>query len=238
MYDEYFKVIKNELGRVKDEQRNNIIKTAHLVGDVMKDDGIVQLFGWGPNRTFSMELGYRAGGLIQYHQFTPKDALMRGLVSKAEYDSPDFSERAGLVDVYWNLYNIDSRDIFMLIEFSNPVKITNDIAVKAKNNGHKIVFFTNTNIPGITESKAYELADIIIDINVAYPDLAVNVDEERVCQLSGLIGNVVAQMMTAEIYKYLTNQRINPGVLLSANLKGADIHNNALGSRFDGRYNS
>lgn len=238
-YDKYFQVAKDELTRVRAEQRENIKEAAALIGEEMKKDAIVQLFGWGANRTFSMELGFRAGGLIQYHQFTPKDLVLRDVVTLEEYDTPGFSEQPGLYEKCWNMYNIDERDMFIIIETDFPTRVTSDIAEYAHKNGHKIVLITNSNIPNVEDTKAYKYADLRIDINVPRPDFALSLDENtQICQVSGLIGNFVAQMITCEIYDYLAEQGIDAGVLLSANIVGADEHNFGLGARFDGRYNS
>ena len=50
----------------------------------------------------------------------------------------------------------------------------------------------------------------------------------KVGQLSSTVSNVTAQMLTAELYDWFKSQGKEAPVLLSANIKGADVHNNTL----------
>ena len=60
------------------------------------------------------------------------------------------------------------------------------------------------------------------------PDLALDIDGIRTGQLSSTVCNVIAQMITAEIYNCFVSKGKEAPVLLSANIKGADVHNNSL----------
>lgn len=48
---------------------------------------------------------------------------------------------------------------------------------------------------------------------------------QKINQVSTVTGNVIAQMLCAETYRYLTGLGHDCPVLLSANVKGADVHN-------------
>lgn len=238
-YDMIFKVVKEQIQNVRNNNLENIKKAAQMIGDAMQNDAIIQLFGWGSNYTFAMELGFRAGGLPQYHQMGFDELLLRGVYTKEEFNIPNLCNKSGVAKDLLNMYNIDSRDLFLLTELTQPTRVLLEIAQIAKANGHTIILVTNSLYPGCKESQVYELADLIIDIKVPYPDEAVKVNDNiSVCPTAGILGNVVAQMMTAEIYTYLKSIGKQPGVLLSANIAGADAHNNALTSPFDGRFNS
>ena len=52
----------------------------------MLNDGIIQLFGVNHDRALPMELGFRAGGLVQYHQINIDNAILRGAVND-EYEN-------------------------------------------------------------------------------------------------------------------------------------------------------
>ena len=60
------------------------------------------------------------------------------------------------------------------------------------------------------------------------PDLAVDVDGVKAGQTGTTVTNIIAQMLTAELYKYFIEKHGSAPVLLSANIKGADVHNNGL----------
>ena len=60
------------------------------------------------------------------------------------------------------------------------------------------------------------------------PDVALDIEGVKTGQLSSTVTNVIAQMLTAEVYKYFVDHGKKAPVLLSANVKGADAHNNAF----------
>ena len=67
------------------------------------------------------------------------------------------------------------------------------------------------------------------------PDVALHVDNHAVGQLSSVYANVIAQMLAADIYHAFEEIGVEAPVLLSANIAGADKHNNALTDRYNGR---
>ena len=65
-------------------------------------------------------------------------------------------------------------------------------------------------------------------MNAEEPDVALDIKGVKVGQLSSTVTNVCAQMITAEIYRCYVEAGKEAPVLLSANIKGADVHNNSL----------
>ena len=219
--------------------KDEIQDMAKGIGQVMKDEGIIQLFGWQQDQTLPMELGYRAGGLIQYHRIDVKDLALRKIISNEEYLDDSIKNRTDLVPHIFEVYNIDKRDGFLITQISALAPFNDAFVKEIKVRGHKLFLITNSKFPLATETLAYQEADLIIDLNLAYPDNAIELSNGmKIGATSNLLGNVVAQMLTAEIYSYLKSIGENSGVLLSANIKGADEHNRILGLKYDGRYNS
>ena len=67
------------------------------------------------------------------------------------------------------------------------------------------------------------------------PDVALNIDGLSVGQASSTVTNVIAQMITADVYEYYVSKGKEAPVLLSANVKGADVHNNSLTDPYERR---
>lgn len=242
---EYFSVAREYLEKARSTQREAVMTAAKMMSECMLNDGIVQLFGVGHNRTFSMELGYRAGGLMPFHQFNPADLAMREGMDVKEIRDPNFFERSDIVDRLWNLYNIDSRDMFIIICDAGVQKAVIDFAMKVKANNHKLIVVTSmeatTKLEARHESgkKLYQLADLVIDCGAPYPDTVLSLNDQiKINQVSGICGNIIAQMITAETYNYLTSNGHEAPVLLSANVTGADVHNRAISDKYLGRWNS
>ena len=79
-----------------------------------------------------------------------------------------------------------------------------------------------------TNSNLLEYCDEYLDMECEDPDIAIDLDGIKIGQLSSTVTNVLAQMLTAEIYSYFIDKGKDAPVLLSANINGADVHNNSL----------
>ncbi|MGL4382275.1 MAG: sugar isomerase domain-containing protein [Bacilli bacterium] len=240
----YFSKVKEQLALIKEKQRTNIYQAAQMMGDCMLNNGLVQLFGIKQNRAFAMELGYRAGGLMPYHQIKVEDLLLRKLIDEATFYDANFYNRQDLALMIWDMYNIDPNDAFILVSDQGNEGLLIEFSKIVKARNHKLIVVCS--LEAATKLKAqhpsqlmlYEMADLVIDNGASYPDALFNVDDLMVAQISGISGNMIAQMLSAEIYKYLKDKGHTAPILLSANIKGADVHNRALSDVYINRWNS
>lgn len=244
--NDYFKVGKSYLKIAKENQRENIYAASKLMGDCMLANGVVQLFGLEEGRAFSMELDYRAGGLMPFHQFLTKDLLLRGKISNEEWNDPNFNDSTEMAHKLWSIYNVFTEDMFILISNIGNNGLVVEIAKMAKDKGHKVIVVTSMSAAKMATSKhpsgkmLYEFADVIIDNSAPNPDTVLEIGQSniRINQVSTIIGNVIAQMLTAETYRYITELGHECEILLSANVKGADVHNRAMSDKYLDRWNS
>ena len=59
----YYNEVLSILKRINSTQIDKIEKVADLVADVIKDDGIIYIFGCGHSHLIGLDAFYRAGGL-------------------------------------------------------------------------------------------------------------------------------------------------------------------------------
>jgi len=233
--DSFVKLMK----RIEVEQKDEIVKVAEYLGEIMINNGIIQLYGFGVNGTLPMELEFRAGGFIQYNQLNARDLVLQGKVPNEIFISEDFGKYTQIVDLFFESYNINENDTFLITQISQPNEITESLVQEIKKRGFKFVLITNSLYPELMNSKAFQLADYIIDIKVEYPDNVFTLPSMlKSGPIANLIGNIIAQMLTAEIYKYLVSKEATPNILLSTNITGADAHNKKIGLKYEGRYGS
>ena len=241
---EYFEVTNSALDKACASQREQLLHMAKAMGDIMLDNGVIQLFGVEQDRAFSMELGYRAGGLMPYHQMNVKDLVLRGIISENEMFDEDFYNRKDLAEKLWETYNIEKNDAIMMSVTCNAYDSVLEVARLAKEKGHKVMLVGNKKglENGAYQANAKELlaiADLFLDLSIAYPDTVVSYKNGiKITQVANVVANVFAQMLTAETYRYLTENGHDAPILLSANVTGADVHNRAISDKYDGRWNS
>jgi len=237
----YFTQTKEILDAATTSQRDTLIAMAEAMGDVMMTNGLIQLLGVGPDRAFAMELGYRAGGLMPYHQMNMKDLVLRGLVTHEEFQDPAFYDRKDMGRKLWDLYRIDPQDALLIYAASTARESALDIAKIAKADGRKIFFVGS--IKSVSRTKTGKaliaLADLSLDLCTDFPDTLLTLhDKVKITQVANVVGNIFAQMLTAETYRYLKERGQETPVLLSSNVTGADVHNRKISDVYLDRWNS
>lgn len=229
-----------KLKTLKEDQRGNIQKAAEMFAACMNQNGIVQLVGVDHGRSFAMELGYRAGGLMPFHQFNSKDLALRGVLSQEDIKPQVFNSNPANAQKWINLYRIEETDMFLCTSRTGSEPVLVELAKIVKSHGHKLIAVISEKAaeaqPG-DNIKNY--ADLVLDTGTDAVDTVVDIDgEHKAGQLNTICGNVLAQMITAETYRYFKNHDIDCPVLLSANVTGADVHNRKISDQYFGRWNS
>ena len=227
------------------EEKSCIISAAVLMGDCMNNNGLVQLCGINHGLAFSMELGYRAGGLMPFHQFKIADLLMRKVITEVQYNDPEIDSDVTIAHKMLNMYNVYPQDMFIFASYPGNEPVVVELALVAKQKGQKIIAVVDRKLsdssPALhsTGQKLTDLADVVLDVLAPYPDTVLTLsDGTKFGQVSTICGNILAQMLTAETYRYLKESGKPAPILLSANVKGADVHNRAISDMYLGRWNS
>lgn len=224
----YFDLIKKKVGEAYDSQHDKIVEVAKLFGQCMDNVGVVQLFGVKHGEEFVNELNYRAGGIAPFHALRLRDLVLNEKLQQAEIDSGEVYSDLSVIDKFNELYVLDDRDMYCLVSFYGNEPLVVELAKRAKEKDQKVV--------GVVNKKAYDKAggtlldycDIYLDMGSEDVDVAMDLNGVKVGQTSSTVTNVIAQMLTAEVYKYFVDNGKEAPVLLSANIKGADVHNNSL----------
>lgn len=225
---QYFELVKGRVDTVYEAQKESLAKVAVMFGECMDNGGVVQLFGIGHCEEFMNELNYRAGGIAPFHGLRLKDMVLKGLVDQEDIDSLRIRDDLSVVDKFYEAFEMDDRDMYCLISFCGDEPLLSEIARRAKANGQKVVAVINKASYDKAGGTLLEYADLYLDMGGDEPDVALKINGLDVGQLSSTVANVTAQMLTAELYNWFISRGKDAPVLLSANVKGADVHNNSL----------
>ena len=242
---EFFEKTIAIIDNVAELERETIYNAAKVMGDCMIDNGIVHLFGLNHGKEFAMELGYRAGGLMPFHRVDVNDLALRGVIQESELSAKDFSENPEMAHKLFNLYRVEKEDMFIVVSDNGCEPIVVEFAKLVKEKGHKVIAVVSQNLVDVTDArhssnqKLTDIADIVLNTHSNVKDAIIDIDgTHKMNQVNAIVGNVIAQMLTAEIYRYLTEKELDCPVLLSVNVVGADAHNKKLSSKYEGRWNS
>ena len=224
----YFDLIKEKIEEVYKCQSDKMSEVAALFGSCMENEGVVQLFGVAHGEEFVNELNYRAGGIAPFHALRLKDLVLNGMLKQEVIDSGEIYQDDRAIELFEKLYDLDDRDLLCLVSFYGKEPLVIALAKKAKEKGQKVVAVVNKKSYDACGGTLLDYADAYLDMGTDEPDTALMINDLRVGQISSTVSNVTAQMLTAELYRYFTQKGKEAPVLLSANVKGADVHNNSL----------
>ena len=225
---QYFECIKKTVDDAYNSQIEKIKEVARLFVSCMENNGVVQLFGVRHGEEFVNELNYRAGGIAQFHAYKIKELILYGKASQEDYDSGKVYDDLSLIERFEEIYELDDRDMYCLVSFYGNEPLIVEIARRAKQKGQKVVGVVNKKSYDACGGRLLDYCDAYLDMNADEEDIALDIDGVKVGQISSTVANVIAQMLTAEVYNCFIEKGKEAPVLLSANINGADVHNNSL----------
>jgi len=225
---QYFDLIKDRVEDAYEKQHDKFVKIAAMFGECMENEGVVQLFGVKHGEEFVNELNYRAGGIAPFHGLKFRDMMLKGFIDQKDIDSGEIYNDTSVVEKFSQVFDLDDRDMYCVVSFYGNEPLVVELAKKAKENNQKVVGVVNKKSYDLCGGKLLDYCDEWIDMDADEPDTALDIDGLKVGQLSSTVTNVIAQMLTAELYNYYVSKGKEAPVLLSANIKGADVHNNSL----------
>lgn len=232
-------VLQDAMDRVVATQRAAISEAARLCTEALTGEGIIQAFGTGHSRSFTMEIAGRAGGLVPANQLSIKDVVMYGGADPEEILDPTRERDPLLAHRVWALHEIHPADVFLIASNSGINGAVVEMARLARRNGNPVVAVTSlahseavpTRDPD--GERLFEVADVVID-NCGVPgDAAYDLPGgARIVPTSTMTSVLIAQLLTAEICAALVAQGIDPPVYISENVEAGDAHNAALRERY------
>ncbi len=239
-YDEMLKVVDV----LESKEMDNIRKASELCAETIAQGGVVHVFGSGHSVGFGMELAGRPGSLVPFHTIVTSDFVLHGKVSLEEFKDPDniFERRADIADRLYDLYDIRSQDSFIIISNSGINGVVIDFAIKAKQEGHKVIVVTSWQHTSAEASrhpsgkKLYEMGDVVIDNCGPQGDALIETGKiEKICSISSITGAFIAQSITTETCRLLSERGVELPLLLSEDSEENRKHNAELRQKYAGR---
>ncbi|MFK9093813.1 sugar isomerase domain-containing protein [Bacillus salipaludis] len=227
---------------VKETQFSTIKRIAEILADCITKDGVIHVFGTGHSKSFAGEMAFRAGGLVPMHAMYLEDLLRKGVESVDDINDLDTERDPKVAHRLLALYDIRPTDAVILVSNSGRNGSMIEMAMELKSRGLPIICVTSLEHTKQVTSrhpsgkKLFEVADYVIDNCGPYGDaLSFPGLETKVCAISSITGILIAQCLTAEIINNLTLNNHPIPAYISANVDGADEHNNALREKYKGR---
>lgn len=237
-YESYFDEIEKVLKRVRETQKENILKATELVSECIGNDGLVRTFGTGHSHILAEEVFFRAGTLapvsaiLDPSLMTFHEAMKSSAMEKLE----------GFGKIIVDYVNPGSQDVFIIISNSGRNAVPIEVAMEAKKRGNKVIAITSRAYSGSAPSRhpsgkrLMDVADVVLDncgevgdISVRIPGLEQGLGPTSTITSAYLLHAVMVQA-AANLSKTM-----EPPVFWSANLLGGMEKNRKIIERYRDR---
>jgi uncharacterized phosphosugar-binding protein len=236
------RVMQGTLERVIATQTDAIREAADLIVQAFRAGGIIQVFGTGHSRAIAMEIAGRAGGLVPANALSIKDVVMYGDAAPAEILDSTVERDPALAQRILDLADPDPNDVFIIASNSGANGSVVELALLAKQRGHRVIAMTSLEHSGAVPSRhgsgrrLFEVADVVIDNCGVLGDAALPLPGGlAIGATSSITGVLIAQMLVAEVCGELLRLDMEVPVLVSTNVPGGDEHNAVLHERYGDR---
>src|SRR3954454_14882990 len=102
------------LERVRQTQTEAICRAAAIFADAVERDGVIQAYGTGHSRAFTMEMAGRAGGLVPVNRIDLENLALYKHWPLERVVSPDIERDLEAGQAILSCYRIEPHDAFII----------------------------------------------------------------------------------------------------------------------------
>ena len=227
---EYTKNITDCLLKIEAEEAEKLNEAAAEVARVIKDDGLIFVFGCGHSHLPGLDAFYRAGGLANVSPMLDTDLMLHNGAAK----SSRMEKMSGIAPEIFRRYTLSKKDMIFVFSASGKNQLPIEMADCARAAGVKCV--------GVSSSsyferggKLHEHVDIAIDCKVPYGDACMDVGELKMGGLSTYAACFILNTCLINGAKIALADGVSPPIYLSGNIEGGRDHNIVLENMYLGR---
>ncbi len=235
---EYQSIICDILGKISDEEAENIDKASDILAECYAEDKLIHIFGAGGHSAIAaMEIFWRAGGLTKINAMFPAGT---NIITA----NPTTAKITGLAPYILNYYEVKENDPLILVNFYGLNTIAVDVALEAKKRGIKLITVNSRGfahkVPKDfkwrhpSKKNIHEIADVAVDNHVPYPDAVLKVDgiEEAITPTATIATCFTLNCIMSETIRKIAEKGVKPEIWISNNIPGCDEHNNPLVEKY------
>lgn len=227
---EYSEKIIEIIKKIELEESEKISNVSSLVCDVIKNDGIIHIFGCGHSHLPGLDAFYRAGGLANVSVMLDSDLMLHDGAAK----SSRMEKMSGIANEVFKRYKVEKGDILFIFSASGKNLVPIELAEIARKFGVKTIGISSSSYYE-KGGKLHEYVDIAFDCKVPYGDACIDIGGISMGGLSTYTACFILNSCLIDGAKLAKKQGYNPPVYMSGNVDGGREYNVELENKYLGR---
>lgn len=227
---EYLNKIIDNLKSIEETQLEAMNKAKVIVSEVIKNDGLIYVFGCGHSHIPALDTFYRAGGLANVSAMLDTDLMLHNGAAK----SSRMEKMRGIGTEIFRRYKVEPKDLLVVFSASGKNEVPCEVADAAREKGVFVI--------GVSSSNYFERGgklqnhiDLHIDCMVPYGDACIDVGSGKMGGLSTSAFCFILNSILIGGAEDAYQKGIPSPIYLSGNIEGGREHNILLENRYLGR---
>ena len=230
--DRYFNDVVTVLEKIKNTQSDKISTVADTVAEVIKNNGIIYVFGCGHSHLAALDCFYRSGGLANVSAVLDTDLMLHNGAAK----SSKMEKMSGIAESVFERYCITENDMLFVISTSGKNAVPVEMAQTASAHGVKTVGVLSSEYFGDKADKPMlcEVCDIFIDNCVPHGDAAIEIlgTDVKMGSVSTAASTFIMQAVLAQGAQIALNSGADVPIYMSGNVRGGSEFNKEIIKRY------
>lgn len=238
LIDDYAVILEDTIEKIRETQREKIVQAAEIVKNVIKNDGLIYVFGCGHSHMLAEETFYRAGGLACVAPIFWEPLML--------HESAYLSSRLEKADEYYEVLlhtvKISTQDMLFCISSSGVNSVPVEFAAAVRKREIPVVgvssdAYLTQEVHNPLGKHLQEVCDICIDNSVPHGDACLQPDglPVKMTPVSTVASVFILNSILAEGTQLAVKEGFDVPVYMSGNIPGGAEYNKALIERYKDR---
>ena len=227
---EYLEKIIHNLTEIENSESKAMSDAAKEVARVIKNDGLIFVFGCGHSHLPGLDAFYRAGGLANVSPMLDTDLMLHNGAAK----SSRMEKMSGIAGEVFRRYKPSENDVLFIFSASGKNQVPIELADAARMGGVRSIGISASSYHG-RGGRLHEHVDISVDCKIPYGDACIEVGDAKMGGLSTYAACFILNTCLINGARIALEDGIMPPVYLSGNVEGGREHNILLEDLYLGR---